>query len=115
MQESAGRVTEAQTSRLRLADEFESLVLAMSDQLATASTEVNSSPSGLTGAESAAAGMATVGTTVGAMNRLVDGSAAAVDGSPTLATGGDDMSGMAQMAERLRSEATGFVAKGMRR
>src|SRR4051812_4699632 len=35
MQETAGRVTEAQTSRLRLADEFESVVLAMSEQVAT--------------------------------------------------------------------------------
>jgi hypothetical protein len=47
--------TEAQTSRLRLADEFESLVLAMSEQVATASTEVSASASGLTGAASAAA------------------------------------------------------------
>ena len=54
MQETAGRVTEAQTSRLRLADEFESVVLAMSEQVATASTEMSASASGLTAAAAAA-------------------------------------------------------------
>ena len=39
MQETDGRVTEAQTSRLRLADEFESVVLSMSEQVAKAATE----------------------------------------------------------------------------
>jgi methyl-accepting chemotaxis protein len=205
MQETAGRVTDAQTSRLRLADEFESVVLAMSEQVATASTEMSASASGLTAAaaaastevgtaqetiasltrssaeikeiiamidavaaqtrllalnatieaarageagkgfavvasevkdladqtgratervtaqveqirqasEAVAAGMSTVGTTVGEMNGLVDGIAAAVDGSSSLA-GGDDITGLSQMAERLRSEATGFLAE-MRR
>ena len=206
MRETAGRVTEAQTSRLRLADEFESVVLAMSEQVATASTEMSASASGLTAAaaaastevgtaqetissltrssaeikeiiamidaiaaqtrllalnatieaarageagkgfavvasevkdladqtgratervtaqveqirqdsEAVAAGMSTVGTTVDEMNGLVDGIAAAVDGSSSLATGGDDITGLSQMAERLRSEATGFLAE-MRR
>src|SRR3954454_14227284 len=54
MQETAGRVTDAQTSRLRLADEFESVVLAMSEQVATASTEMSASASGLTAAATAA-------------------------------------------------------------
>jgi methyl-accepting chemotaxis protein len=205
MQETAGRVTEAQTSRLRLADEFESVVLAMSEQVATASTEMSASASGLTAAaaaastevgtaqetiasltqssaeikeiiamidavaaqtrllalnatieaargeagevfavvasevkdlahqtgraiervtaqveqirqasEAVAAGMSTVGTTVREMNGLVDGIAAAVDGSSSLASGGNDITGLSQMAERLRSEATGFLAE-MRR
>jgi hypothetical protein len=57
--------------------------------------------------------MSTVGTTVGEMNGLVDGIAAAVDGSSSLA-GGDDITGLSQMAERLRSQATGFLAE-MRR
>jgi methyl-accepting chemotaxis protein len=206
MQETAGRVTEAQTSRLRLADEFESVVLAMSEQVATASTQMSASASGLTAAaaaastevgtaqetiasltqssaeikeiiamidavaaqtrllalnatieaarageagkgfavvasevkdladqtgratervtaqveqirqasEAVAAGMSTVGTTVGEMNGLVDGIAAAVDGSSSLAGGGDDITGLSQMAERLRSEATGFLVE-MRR
>jgi len=48
------------------------------------------------------------------MNALVDGIAAAVDGSSSLASGGDDITGLSQMAERLRSEATGFLAE-MRR
>ena len=87
MQETAGRVTEAQTSRLRLADEFESVVLAMSEQ---------------------------VGTTVTEMNALVDGIAAAVDGSASLNAGATDTTGLSQMAERLRSEAIGFLAE-MRR
>jgi len=54
MQQTAGRVTEAQTSRLRLADEFESVVLAMSEQVATAATQMSASASGLTQAASAA-------------------------------------------------------------
>jgi methyl-accepting chemotaxis protein len=206
MQETAGRVTEAQDSRLRLADAFESVVLAMSEQVATASTEMSASASGLTVAagaaatevgtahetitsltassaeikeiiamidaiaaqtrllalnatieaarageagkgfavvasevkdladqtgqatlrvtaqveqireatEAVAARMSSVGTTVAEMNTLVDGIAAAVDGSSSLATGGDDITGLSQMAERLRSEATGFLAE-MRR
>ncbi|RBY76637.1 chemotaxis protein [Blastococcus sp. TF02-09] len=206
MQETAGRVTEAQTSRLRLADEFESVVLAMSEQVATAATEVSASASGLTQAASAASSevgtaretissltrssaeikdiialidsvaaqtrllalnatieaarageagkgfavvasevkdladqtgratervtaqveqirqvsedvaavMAEVGTTVGDMNRLVDGIAAAVDGSASLGVDGSDVTGLSQMAERLRSEAIGFLAE-MRR
>jgi methyl-accepting chemotaxis protein len=206
MQETAGRVTEAQSSRLRLADEFESVVLAMSEQVATASTEMSASASGLTGAataastevataretiasltrssaeikeiiamidaiaaqtrllalnatieaarageagkgfavvasevkdladqtgratvrvtaqveeirqacEAVAAGMSHVGTTVDEMNGLVDGIAAAVDGSASLGTDGDDITGLSQMAERLRSEAIGFLAE-MRR
>jgi methyl-accepting chemotaxis protein len=54
MQETAGRVTEAQTSRLALADEFESVVLAMSEQVATAATEMSASAASLTQAASAA-------------------------------------------------------------
>jgi methyl-accepting chemotaxis protein len=206
MRETAGRVTEAQTSRLQLADEFESVVLAMSEQVATASTEMSASAASLTAAASAAstevgtahetitsltqssaeikeiiamidsiaaqtrllalnatieaarageagkgfavvasevkdladqtgrateqvtaqveqirqasegvaAGMSNVGTTVDEMNALVDGIAAAVDGSSSLATGGDDVTGLSQMAEKLRSEATGFLVE-MRR
>ncbi|SFF56191.1 methyl-accepting chemotaxis protein [Blastococcus tunisiensis] len=206
MQETAGRVIEAQTSRLRMADEFESVVLAMSEQVATASTEMSASASGLgtaaaaastevgtaqqtiasltqssaeireiiamidavaaqtrllalnatieaarageagkgfavvasevkdladqTGratervtaqveqirqaADAVASGMGTVGTTVGEMNALVDGITAAVDGSSSLSPGADDTTGLSQMAEKLRSEATGFLAE-MRR
>jgi methyl-accepting chemotaxis protein len=206
MRESAGRVTEAHDSRLRLADEFESVVLAMSEQVATASTEMSASASGLTVAASAAkaevttasetitsltrsseeiksiialidsvagqtrllalnatieaarageAGkgfavvasevkdladqtgratervtaqveqirqvsedvavvMSTVGDTVGEMNGLVDGIAAAVDGSASLGADGTDVTGLSQMAEKLRSEATGFLGE-MRR
>ena len=205
MRETAGRVTEATNARLLLADEFETVVLSTSEQVATASTEMSASASGLAEAASAAsaqastaqetmstltrsaaeirdvialidsvaaqtrllalnatieaarageagkgfavvasevkdladqtgratervtaqveqirqaseavaAGMSTVGTTVGEMNGLVDGIAAAVDGSSSLA-GGDDITGLSQMAERLRSEATGFLAE-MRR
>jgi methyl-accepting chemotaxis protein len=206
MEQTAGRVTEAQSSRLRLADEFESVVLAMSEQVATASTEMSASAAGLTVAasatstqvsaaretitsltrssaeikeiialidavaaqtrllalnatiEAARAGeagkgfavvasevkdladqtgratdrvtaqveqirqvsedvaevMGTVGTTVAEMNGLVDGIAAAVDGSASLGVDGTDTTGLSQMAERLRSEATGFLAE-MRR
>ena len=58
--------------------------------------------------------MSTVGTTVTEMNGLVDGIAAAVDGSASLGADGTDATGLSQMAERLRSEATGFLAE-MRR
>jgi methyl-accepting chemotaxis protein len=56
MRESATRVAEAQSSRLRLADEFESAVMGMSEQVATASTELSASAAGLTQAASAAGG-----------------------------------------------------------
>ncbi len=204
MQQTAGRVTEAQTSRLRLADEFESVVLAMSEQVATAATQMSASASSLIQAAAAAStevdtaretitsltrssaeireiialidsvaaqtrllalnatieaarageagkgfavvasevksladqtgratervtaqveqirqasedvagGMSTVGTTVSDMNGLVDGIATAVDGSSTLDA--TEPMGLSQMAERLRSEAIGFLAE-MRR
>jgi uncharacterized phage infection (PIP) family protein YhgE len=160
MRETAGRVTEAQTARLQLADEFEAVALAMPEQVATASTEMSASAAGLAGAASAASAqtgtaqqtmdsltrssaeirdvvaltervtaqveqirqaceevaavMDEVGTTVSEMNGLVDGIAAAVDGSASLGTGSGDITGLSQMAERLRSEATGFLAE-MRR
>jgi methyl-accepting chemotaxis protein len=206
MRETAGRVTEEQASRLGLADEFESVVLAMSEQVATASTEMSASAGGLTSAagavssevgraegtiasltrssteikeiiemidsvaaqtrllalnatieaaragemgkgfavvasevkdladqtgratervtaqvdrirqacEDVAAAMTNVGTTVSEMNGLVDGIARAVDGSASLGADGTDTTGLSQMAERLRSEATGFLA-AMRR
>ncbi len=70
MQETAGHVTEAQTSRLRLADEFESVVLAMSEQVATAATEMSASASGLTGAASAASSeVGTARATIGSLTR----------------------------------------------
>ena len=200
MRESAARVTEAQSSRLRLADDFESVVMGMSEQVATASTELSASAAGLTQAASAAHGevetargtiesltrssgeikeviamidsvaaqtrllalnatieaaragesglgfavvasevkdladetaratdritaqvesmraacddvaavMTNVGTTVGEMNGLVDGIAAAVDGSASLGPAGDT-TGLSRMAEKLRSEMTGFL------
>jgi hypothetical protein len=43
-------------------------------------------------------------TTVGEMNGLVDGIAAAVDGSASVGAGRTDTTGLSQMAERLRSE-----------
>jgi methyl-accepting chemotaxis protein len=206
MRQTAGRVTEAQAARLRLADEFEAVVLAMSEQVATASTEMSASAAGLTAAASAASAetgtaqgtmssltrssaeikdvvalidaiaaqtrllalnatieaarageagkgfavvasevkdladqtaqateqvtaqveqirqaseevaavMHEVGTTVTEMNGLVDGIAAAVDGSASLGAADGDTTGLSQMAERLRSEAIGFLAE-MRR
>ncbi|SHN84681.1 Methyl-accepting chemotaxis protein (MCP) signalling domain-containing protein [Geodermatophilus obscurus] len=206
MQATAGRVTEATSARLRLADEFETVVLSTSEQVATASTEMSASASGLASAASAASAqaetaqetmtaltrsateirdvialidsvaaqtrllalnatieaarageagkgfavvasevkdladqtgratervtaqveqvraaceevaavMTRVGTTVTEMNGVVDGIAAAVDGSASLGPGGHDVTGLSQLAERLRSEATGFLA-AMRR
>ncbi|RFU23149.1 methyl-accepting chemotaxis protein [Geodermatophilus marinus] len=206
MRETAGRVTEAQAARLGLADEFESVVLAMSEQVAAAATELSATAAGLTTAggaattevgnaqgtiagltrsseeiqqiialidavaaqtrllalnatiEAARAGnagkgfavvasevkdladqtgratervtaqveqirqacegvaevMSTVGGTVSGMNGLVEGIAAAVDGGVATDAVGADAPGLSQMAERLRAEATGFLA-GMRR
>ncbi|MGY1856481.1 methyl-accepting chemotaxis protein [Modestobacter sp. SYSU DS0290] len=54
MRGSATRVTEAAAARLALADEFESVVLAMSEQVATAATELSASAAGLTGAAASA-------------------------------------------------------------
>ncbi|WP_269429965.1 methyl-accepting chemotaxis protein [Modestobacter caceresii] len=200
---SADRVVEARDSRLRLADEFESVVLAMSEGVATAATELSASAAGLTGAataasteverardsitslgrssteiqqvialidtvadqtrllalnatiEAARAGeagkgfavvasevkdladqtaratervttqvesvraacddvatvMSNVGNTVTEMNGLVDGIAAAVDGSASLGPAGSDTTGLSQMAEKLRSQMTGFLGE----
>ncbi len=206
MRETAGRVTEATNARLLLADEFENVVLSTSEQVATASTEMSASASGLAEAASAASAQAStaqetmstltrsaaeirdvialidsvaaqtrllalnatieaarageagkgfavvasevkdladqtgratervtaqveqiraaceevaavmtrVGTTVTEMNGVVDGIAAAVDGSASLGPGGQDVTGLSQLAERLRSEATSFL-EAMRR
>lgn len=70
--ETAGRVTEAQTSRLRLADEFDSVVLAMSEQVA--STEMSSPASGPRAA--AAAASTEVGTAQQTIASLPQSSAA---------------------------------------
>jgi hypothetical protein len=59
--------------------------------------------------EAVAAGMSHVGTTVEEMNGLVDGIAAVVDGSASLATDGGNITGLSQMAERLRPEAIGLL------
>jgi len=54
MRASAGRVSDARAARATLADEFESVVMALSEQVATASTELSASAAGLTLAASAA-------------------------------------------------------------
>ncbi|SEP01916.1 methyl-accepting chemotaxis protein [Trujillonella endophytica] len=54
MRNTGGRVAEAQAARLRLADGFESVVLAMSEQVAAAATELSATASGLTSAGTAA-------------------------------------------------------------
>ncbi|MEU2350383.1 methyl-accepting chemotaxis protein [Modestobacter sp. NPDC049651] len=54
MRRTQDRVTEARDSRFRLADEFESVVLATSEGVATAATELSASAAGLTGAATAA-------------------------------------------------------------
>ena len=54
MRETSGQVTESQGARLRLADGFESVVLAMSEQVAAAATELSATAAGLTTAGDAA-------------------------------------------------------------
>ncbi|KQS63917.1 methyl-accepting chemotaxis protein [Modestobacter sp. Leaf380] len=54
MRTTAGRVETAATDRLALADEFETVALATSEGLATASTELSATASGLTDAAHAA-------------------------------------------------------------
>ncbi|MGY1741391.1 MULTISPECIES: methyl-accepting chemotaxis protein [unclassified Blastococcus] len=54
MRRTSDRVTEAQAARLRLADGFESVVLAMSEQVAAAATELSATAAGLTTAGTAA-------------------------------------------------------------
>jgi methyl-accepting chemotaxis protein len=54
MRETSGRVTEAHGARRRLADGFESVVLAMSEQVAAAATELSATAAGLTSAGTAA-------------------------------------------------------------
>ena len=203
MARTGQRVEEARDSRLGLADGFESVVMSMSEQVATAATELSASAAGLTDAASAASSevehargtistltrtsteiqqvialidavadqtrllalnatieaarageagkgfavvasevkdladqtaqatervttqveairaacddvaevMSSVSTRVVDMNGLVDGVAAAVDGSASMVQGGSDVTGLSQMAERLRSEMTGFLAE----
>ncbi|MGY1745753.1 methyl-accepting chemotaxis protein [Blastococcus sp. SYSU D00695] len=54
MRATDGRVSEAHQARLALADGFESVVLAMSEQVAAAATELSATASGLTSAGTAA-------------------------------------------------------------
>ena len=87
----------------------------LADQTGRATVRVTAQVEEIRQASEAVAGrMSLVGTTVDEMNGLVDGIAAAVDGSASLATDGGDVTGLSQMAERLRSEAIGFLAE-MRR
>ncbi|RBY82819.1 chemotaxis protein [Blastococcus sp. TF02A-26] len=54
MQRTSGRVAEAQDARLTMADGFESVVLAMSEQVAAAATELSATAAGLASAGTAA-------------------------------------------------------------
>jgi len=70
MHAQANRVATAQETRLGLADEFESVVLALSEQVATASTELSASAAGLTHAAAAAGGeVATAQRTIGSLTQ----------------------------------------------
>jgi methyl-accepting chemotaxis protein len=87
----------------------------LADQTAGATVRVTTQVERIREAcEEVAAVMDKVGTTVTEMNGLVDGIAAAVDGTASMGAGASDITGLSQMAERLRSEATGFLAE-MRR
>jgi methyl-accepting chemotaxis protein len=70
MHSSTTRIAEAQSTRLTLADEFESVVLSMSEQVATAATELSASAAGLTGAAATASTeVARAGQTIASLNR----------------------------------------------
>ncbi|WP_369135038.1 methyl-accepting chemotaxis protein [Modestobacter sp. I12A-02662] len=70
MHSSTTRVAEARSTRLTLADEFESVVLSMSEQLATAATELSASAAGLTGAAATASSeVARARETIASLNR----------------------------------------------
>jgi hypothetical protein len=55
--------------------------------------------------------MTRVGETVTEMNGVVDGIAATVVASASLGPGGQDVTGLSRLAERLRSEATRFLGR----
>jgi hypothetical protein len=61
--------------------------------------------------EEVATVMTRVGETVTEMNGVVDGIAATVVASASLGPGGQDVTGLSRLAERLRSEATGFLGR----
>ncbi|MEU2350125.1 methyl-accepting chemotaxis protein [Modestobacter sp. NPDC049651] len=72
MQSSATRVADAQSARQQLADEFESVVMGMSEQVATASTELSASAAGLT--QAAGAASTEVGRAQGSITSLTQSS-----------------------------------------
>jgi len=83
----------------------------LADETARATDRITAQVESMrTACDDVAAGMTTVGTTVEEMNGLVDGIAAAVDGSASLGPA-DDTTGLSRMAEQLRTEMTGFLAE----
>ena len=77
MRHSSDRVGEAQGARLTLADGFEAVVLAMSEQVAAAATELSATAAGLTTAGAAAT--AEVGNAQETIDSLTRSSAAIVE------------------------------------
>ncbi|WNB84587.1 methyl-accepting chemotaxis protein [Cellulomonas sp. ATA003] len=95
-------------------------VKALADQTGRATVSVVEQVEAIQAATQSAVGVITgVGTTVETMNELVEGISAAVDGGAggapgTVGTAGATGGGLSGMADRLRSEMTGFLA-AMRR
>jgi methyl-accepting chemotaxis protein len=84
----------------------------LADQTAQATERVTTQVEAIRAAcDDVAEVMSSVGTRVVDMNGLVDGVAAAVDGSASMVQDGSDATGLSRMAEKLRSEMTGFLAE----
>ena len=121
MRTTAGRVETAATDRLALADEFETVALATSEGLATASTELSATASGLTDAAHAASSeVVAARETLGSLTRssveiqtviaLIDSVAAqtrllALNATIEAARAGEAGRGFAVVASEVRSLA----------
>ena len=99
----------------RTSEEIEqviALIDAVADQTAQATERVTAQVEAVRGAcDDVSQVMGSVGTRVVDMAGLVDGIAAAVDGSASVAQGDTDVTGSSRMAEKLRSELTGFLTQ----
>ncbi|GIH75721.1 hypothetical protein [Planobispora longispora] len=95
---TADRAAEAERARLRLADELESTVMTVAEQVAAVQSAAGEGTSTIE----------TISRTVCDMDDLARGIATAVDGGDG-GRAGRDARGLADMAERLRAEVSHFL------